>query len=255
MQPRSERPPARGDEAVLFHQHHRDLHRAIARRVNGSTQLVEDACQFAWMRLIDSQPDRDKVFGWLYVVALHEAYRLSGVERRDAHLDCLPSRDGDWTTLMTDPRTIDLVLEAREALRAVAALPERQRNDFARHVGGHSYREIAGRDASHLHQRRQDARPCPLPGQARTPARNADNSGARTSAQPSSSCNEELRDNVKRGGVRQVLIDLDVLSPGEQRDLANALLRAAWSAVLEETRIVLLDLFLEVDHSQPEATP
>ena len=54
--------------------------------------------------------------------------------------------------------------------------------------------------------------------------------------------------------MRQVLIDLDVLSPDEQRDLANALLRAAWSAALEETRIVLLDLFLEVDHSQPEAT-
>lgn len=143
MQPRSEPPPTHGDEAVLFQQHHRDLHRAIARRVNGSTQLVEDACQFAWMRLIDSQPDRDKVFGWLYVVALHEAYRLSGVERRDAHLDCLPSRDGDWTTLMNDPRTIDLVLEAREALRAVAALPEHQRKDFARHVGGYSYREIA----------------------------------------------------------------------------------------------------------------
>ncbi|UTI63900.1 RNA polymerase sigma factor [Paraconexibacter antarcticus] len=143
MQPRSEPPPAHGDEAALFHQHHRDLHRAIARRVNGSTQLVEDACQFAWMRLIDCQPDRDKIFGWLYVVALHEAYRLSGIERRDAHLDRLPSREGDWITLMTDPRTIDLVLDAREALRALAALPERQRRDFALHVGGRSYREIA----------------------------------------------------------------------------------------------------------------
>lgn len=55
--------------------------------------------------------------------------------------------------------------------------------------------------------------------------------------------------------MRRVLIDLDVLEPREQRDLANALLRAAWSAALEETRIVLLDLFLEVDHSEPEATP
>ena len=143
MQPRSEPPPVHGDEAALFQQHHRDLHRAIARRVNGSPELVEDACQFAWMRLIDCQPDRDKIFGWLYVVALHEAYRLSGIERRDAHLDSLPTRDGDWTVLMIDPRTIDVVLEAREALRAVAALPERQRRDFTLHVGGHSYREIA----------------------------------------------------------------------------------------------------------------
>jgi hypothetical protein len=51
--------------------------------------------------------------------------------------------------------------------------------------------------------------------------------------------------------MRRLLIDLDVLSPGERRDLANALLRAAWSAALEETRIVLLDLFLEIDHEPP----
>ena len=42
-------------------------------------------------------------------------------------------------------------------------------------------------------------------------------------------------------------VDLDLLTPAERRDLANALLRAAWSATLEETRILLLDLLLEVD--------
>jgi hypothetical protein len=48
-------------------------------------------------------------------------------------------------------------------------------------------------------------------------------------------------------GVRQLRIELDALSPAERRDLASALPRAAWSAVLEDTRIVLLDLLLEVD--------
>jgi hypothetical protein len=47
--------------------------------------------------------------------------------------------------------------------------------------------------------------------------------------------------------VTQLRIELDALSPAERRDLANALLRAAWSAVLEDTRIVLLDLLVEVD--------
>ena len=42
-------------------------------------------------------------------------------------------------------------------------------------------------------------------------------------------------------------IDLDQLTAAERRDLANALLRAAWSAVLEETRVALLDLLVEVD--------
>ena len=46
-----------------------------------------------------------------------------------------------------------------------------------------------------------------------------------------------------------VLIDLQVLTAGGRRDLANALLRAAWSAALEHTRILLLDLFLEVDEA------
>jgi hypothetical protein len=47
--------------------------------------------------------------------------------------------------------------------------------------------------------------------------------------------------------VTQLLIELDVPSPAQRRDLANALLRAAWSAVLEDTRIALLDLLIEVD--------
>ena len=33
-------------------------------------------------------------------------------------------------------------------------------------------------------------------------------------------------------------IDLDLLTPAERRDLANSLLRAAWSAALEETRVL-----------------
>lgn len=52
--------------------------------------------------------------------------------------------------------------------------------------------------------------------------------------------------------MQRLLIDLDALNPAERRDLANALLRAAWSAALEETRIILLDLFLELDPELPE---
>jgi hypothetical protein len=42
-------------------------------------------------------------------------------------------------------------------------------------------------------------------------------------------------------------IDLDVLTPAERRDLANSLLRAAWSAALPETRVLLLDLLIQID--------
>jgi hypothetical protein len=47
--------------------------------------------------------------------------------------------------------------------------------------------------------------------------------------------------------VSRLRIELDVLTPAERRDLANALLRAAWSAALEDTRVLLLDLLVEVD--------
>jgi hypothetical protein len=47
--------------------------------------------------------------------------------------------------------------------------------------------------------------------------------------------------------TRLLEIDLDVLTPAERRDLANALLRAAWSATLPDTRILLLDLLIEAD--------
>ena len=49
--------------------------------------------------------------------------------------------------------------------------------------------------------------------------------------------------------MRFLGIDLDLLTPAERRDLANALLRAAWSAALEPTRILLLDLLLMADES------
>ena len=53
--------------------------------------------------------------------------------------------------------------------------------------------------------------------------------------------------------ISSVLILLDTLSPAERRDLANALLRAAWSAALEGTRILLLDLLTKSTLTRSEA--
>ena len=47
--------------------------------------------------------------------------------------------------------------------------------------------------------------------------------------------------------MNTLAIDLDQLTPAERRDLANAFLRAAWSAALQETRVLLLDLFVAAD--------
>ena len=49
--------------------------------------------------------------------------------------------------------------------------------------------------------------------------------------------------------MNTIYIELERLTAAERRDLANALLRAAWSAALEETRILLLVLLTETDQA------
>ena len=147
MQPHTDLPttstaPRRGDEADLYERHHQALMIAVSHAINGSPQLIEDACQTAWTILVRRQPDRASVFAWLYVVAIHEAYRLSAIERRELHLEDL-AIEGDWETILAGRVTIEDQLEALEALRALAGLPNSQRRDLSLRVAGFTYREIA----------------------------------------------------------------------------------------------------------------
>jgi RNA polymerase sigma factor (sigma-70 family) len=131
----------RGDEDALYRRHHRNLQRAVARVVNAPRELIEDACQSAWAILLCSQPERGAIFAWLRVVAIHQAYRLSAADR-DAHLGDLDRGEG-WDAVIADRVSIDDALEARRALRRLAKLPERQREDLSLRIAGFSYREIA----------------------------------------------------------------------------------------------------------------
>ncbi len=130
----------RGDEDDLYRRHHRKLQRAVARVVNAPHELIEDACQSAWTIMLRCQPERGVIFAWLRVVAIHEAYRLCGAQR-DAHLEDLVHSEG-WEAVIADRRTIDDAIEARRALRRLAELPERQRQDLTLRVAGFSYTEI-----------------------------------------------------------------------------------------------------------------
>jgi DNA-directed RNA polymerase specialized sigma24 family protein len=92
------------------------------------------------------QPDRDRVFGWLRAVAIHEAYRLSGVERRDARLDApvSPGAALCGSERVEDPRAcLGRQLEARLALARVGELQPRQRRLFALQIVGLSYAEMS----------------------------------------------------------------------------------------------------------------
>jgi RNA polymerase sigma factor (sigma-70 family) len=145
---RTERPvtapttPARryGDEADLYRCYQRDLLRAVSRVVDAPLELIEDACQNAWTIMLGRQPDRVCIFAWLRVVAVHEAYRLCRARQRESHLEDL---DRGWEAFIAGGTTIDDLVEARQALRLLARLPARQREDLALLVAGFSYREIA----------------------------------------------------------------------------------------------------------------
>jgi DNA-directed RNA polymerase specialized sigma24 family protein len=135
-------PAQRGDEDRLYRQHHRDLHLAVARVVRAPSELIEDACQTAWVTLLRTQPDRYAIFAWLRIVAIHEAYRLAAIDRRARHPERLNLDEHDWQELVADPRTLDDAVGALEALRTLASLPERQRSDLTLKTAGYSYEEI-----------------------------------------------------------------------------------------------------------------
>lgn len=156
MQPPTELTPAaprsalRGDEDELYRRHHHDLRRAVNHAVNAPRELIEDACQNAWTLMLRAQPDRTSIFGWLYVVATREAFRLCERERRHLHLEAMLA-DGSWGAVIADAFSIDDILEAREALQILANLPDRQRADLTLLVAGFSYREIAQMTGGRTH--------------------------------------------------------------------------------------------------------
>jgi DNA-directed RNA polymerase specialized sigma24 family protein len=133
----------RGDEAELYLRHHDRLVQAVGRVVNAPAALVEDACQTAWLVLLRRQPDRGPtLFGWLRTVAVHEAYRLSRVDRRHAQLEDLVE-GGEWEAFVGGGPSLEDAIEARRALAVLAALPHVQREDLALVVAGFGYAEIA----------------------------------------------------------------------------------------------------------------
>ena len=114
----------------------------MAHAVNAPRELIEDACQNAWAILLRRQPERPTIFGWLLVVATHEAFRLSEHDRRHVHLEAmLPN--GTWEAVIPDEFSIDDIVQARDALETLAMLPDRQRADLTLQVAGFSYKEIA----------------------------------------------------------------------------------------------------------------
>jgi RNA polymerase sigma factor (sigma-70 family) len=117
------------------------LRQIVGSRVRASDALVEDACQFAWSRLIRhrGRVRRETALGWLATTALREAYKLMRHGRRELSLDELAEHPGAPVV----PSVSELA-EQRARLDTIGALPERQQRLVWLQGLGFSYDEMAG---------------------------------------------------------------------------------------------------------------
>jgi|SRR5579884_57229 len=125
---------------------YRDLAPALAQRVRSGVQtsepVIEDACQFAWGRLVVNaeRVREEKALPWLTRTAVREARRLTLRQYRDAPLDELleDGRDGSRAP------ELDELFELRERLGSMRdCLTRRQQMLLWLHGLGLNYGEMA----------------------------------------------------------------------------------------------------------------
>ncbi|MGI9100727.1 MAG: RNA polymerase sigma factor [Solirubrobacteraceae bacterium] len=127
--------------AELYTEHHATLQRHIAHRVNAPRALIEDACQAAWTRLAsrhDIALDSDHTRGWLYTVAVREAWALTGERQLTDPLPHWLGQADDDVGAEALARITDL-----EHLALLNTLKPAEREALILHAAGHSYRQIA----------------------------------------------------------------------------------------------------------------
>ena len=131
----------RGDEAELFERYYERLKGATTRMVRTTPENVEDACAYAFVALMRSQPRRETLFAWLKVVARNEAVRLDQRERTRT----LPL-DEDFGEILPDRRdpiaAKEILLETQALL---SPLREREKTAVLLRGMGWSYEEAAER--------------------------------------------------------------------------------------------------------------
>jgi RNA polymerase sigma factor (sigma-70 family) len=129
-----------------------ELYELLAKRLEQIVRLdvrapdvvVEDACQFAWSRLIHHRHrvQRETVMSWLARTAVHEAVKLLRRDRRELSIDAAPE-SAALMAVASSLRAPHALLETHERLGELQRLPARQQRVVWLHAFGLSYAEIA----------------------------------------------------------------------------------------------------------------
>ncbi|HEY3727489.1 MAG TPA: sigma-70 family RNA polymerase sigma factor [Solirubrobacteraceae bacterium] len=117
------------------------LRQIVGCRVQASDPVIEDACQFAWSRLIHhrGRVQRETALGWLVTTAVREVFKLTRNGCRELSLDEL----AEHPRAPVVPSVSELA-EQRARLDTIRALPERQQRLVWLQGLGLSYDEMAG---------------------------------------------------------------------------------------------------------------
>src|SRR3984885_9224795 len=112
------------------------LEQIVRLDVHAPDVVVEDACQFAWSRLVHHRHriQRDTVMSWLARTAVHEALKLLHRDDRELSLD--DPLEPAAAAIATSCPTVEALAESRERLSEVRRLPERQQRVLWLHALG-----------------------------------------------------------------------------------------------------------------------
>lgn len=142
--PGSGQPDCVEDVGELYRELSRRLERIVRRDVRAPEPVIEDACQFAWGRLVHhaGRVRRETALSWLAKTAVHEAWKL--IRREDRELSLDGADEGlEWPMHPSHAMGPQEIAEHRERLAIMRSLPPRQQRMLWLHALGLSYSEIA----------------------------------------------------------------------------------------------------------------
>jgi RNA polymerase sigma factor (sigma-70 family) len=133
------------DIARLYRQLSPDLERVVRSVVICPETIIEDACQFAWTRLVHHRlrVRRETALGWLAKTAIREAFKLSRRRAQELSLDEALEQGVDVIACTPEPWEL---VACQERMRRVRELPIRPQRLVWLQALGLSYSEMAAHE-------------------------------------------------------------------------------------------------------------